>query len=448
MGGRAASPGAALLRSSRMFSMPKPLPESHAGLQHVSDRSSKTMTKSQPQMQSIATPLSSRQNGDWGFKRSFPLKTTLNTSTPLIRLKNIDAMENVTDFESAADHSLSLEKFQELRIAMSIPKRRTEAGSTLRDTPGNKSVFEERFDSTSSDDPNNLRWKYKGPWLARMTEGEFGSFLDKEVRPQRTKFRSLLRQGLAEDITARQNSYAMEKGIDAPPAVTAEDITEAQFTEYLRALRNDRAVLYGIVSKFLDLAPLGQPVGVVQSLFPPVAESPWGKAGPPTTHPSAGISYLRTNSVLENHPVYGPQGRRSPTLARLISPRTMAKPPRLGVAGFVADPPPGDNEFNNRNSKAKGGLRPVNGIANLDTTTFGGAKAYVEAVTASVDPSGRVVLELREAGAEAQVIAKENAGKSTVYHDGAMKRDMRPQEATQNPAEQRLQAVADEMLQN
>ncbi|TQV92661.1 mitochondrial ribosomal protein subunit domain-containing protein [Cordyceps javanica] len=448
MGGRTVSPGGALLRSSRMFSMPKPLPEPHAGLQHISDRSSKSMTKSQPQMQSVATPLSSRQNGDWGFKRSFPLKTTLNTSTPLIRLKNIDAMENVTDFESAADHTLSLEKFQELRIAMSIPKKRVEIGSTLQETPGHKSVFEERFDVIDGDHADHLRWKYEGPWLARMTEGEFMRFLDKQVRPQRAEFRALLRKGLAEDITARQNSYAMEKGIDAPPAVSAADITEAQFTEYLRALRNDRAVLYAIVSKFLDLAPLGQPVGVVQSLFPTLAESPWGKAGPPTTHPSAGISYLRTGSVLENHPVYGPQARRTPTLARLISPRSINTPPRLGVAGFVSDPPPGDNEFNIRHIKGRASSRyGPNGIANLDTTTFGGAKTYVEPVTASVDPSGRILLELTEAGAEAQVISKESNGKSTVYHDGTMKRELRPQETDLDPETQRLQTVTNEILQ-
>ncbi|OAA58725.1 hypothetical protein ISF_06508 [Cordyceps fumosorosea ARSEF 2679] len=452
MGGHAVSPGGALLRSSRMFSMPKPLPEPHAGLQHMADRSSKSMTRAQPRMQSVTTPLSSRQHGDWGFKRSFPLKTTLNTSTPLIRLKNIDAMENVTDFESAADHTLSLEKFQELRVAMSIPKRRHEAGSTtLRETPGHRSVFEERFDVTNGDGraDQHLRWKYDGPWLARMTEGEFLRYLDRQVRPQRAQFRALLRKGLAEDITARQNSYAMEKGVDAPPPVSAPDITEAQFTEYLRALRNDRAVLYAIVSKFLDLAPLGQPVGVVQSLFPPLAESPWGKAGPPTTHPSAGISYLRTFSVMENHPVYGPQARRAPTLARLISPRSINAPPRLGVAGFVADPPPGDNEFNTRVPRGKAGSRLVsNGIANLDTTTFGGAKTYIEPVTASVDPSGRVILELKEAGAEAQVIAKESCGKSTVYHDRPMKRELRPQEAGADPASQRLRKVADEILQN
>ncbi|EGX89086.1 hypothetical protein CCM_07338 [Cordyceps militaris CM01] len=450
MGGRAVSPGGALLRSSRMFSMPKPLPEPHAGLQHIADRSSKSMTKARPQMQSVTAPLSSRQNGDWGFKRPFPLKTTLNTSTPLIRLKNIDAMENVTDFASAADHTLSLEKFQELRVPMAIPRKRAEAGSTtLRETPGHKSVFEERFDATDGDRAGHLRWKYEGPWLARMTEGEFGRYLDRQVRPQRAQFRALLRKGLAEDITARQNSYAMEKGIDVPPPVTAADITEAQFTEYLRALRNDRAVLYAIVSKFLDLAPLGQPVGMVQSLFPPLAESPWGKAGPPTTHPSAGISYLRTGSVLENHPVYGPQARRTPTLARLISPRTINTPPRLGVAGFVADPPSGDNEFNTRNPKAKGSVRQLpNGIANLDTTTFGGAKTYIEPVSASVDPSGRVILELREAGAEAQVIAKESTGKSKVYHDGPMKRELRPQETGMDRAAHRLDTVTDEIMQN
>lgn len=449
MGARAAaSPGGALLRSSRMFSMPKPLPEPHAGLQYI-DKSSATRTRSQPQMQSVTTPLSSRKNGDWGFKRSFPLKTTLNSSTPLIRVKNIDAMENVTDFASAADHTLSLEKFQELRIAMSIPKKKPEPGSTTRETPGYKSVFEEGIDRTDvvKGRADDRRWKFEGPWLARMTEGEFVRYLDKEVRPQRAQFRALLREKLAEDISARQNKIALEQGKEAPASLTAADITDAQFTEYMRALRNDRAILYALVSKFLDLAPLGLPVGVLQSLFPPLAESPWGKAGPPPTHPSAGISYLRTSSVLENHPVYGPQGRRAPALARVVSPRTAGSPPKLGVAGFVADTPAGDNSFNMRHAKGNRNSKKVlEGIANLDTTTWGGAKAYVEPVTACVDPSGKVIMELKEAGAEAQVIARENSGKGSVYHDGAMKREVRPQES--NPADARLDAVAEEMLKN
>lgn len=447
MGGRAAvSPGGALLRTSRMFSVPKPLPESHIGVQHIGDRRSDTMTKPHPQMQSITTPLTSRQNGDWGFKRPFPLKTTLNTSTPLIRVHNIDARENITDFASAADHSLSLEKFQELRIAMSVPRRGDEASAARAGAASQKSVFEESMDVTDFENgrADDRRWKFEGPWLARMTDGEFMRYVEKEVRPKRAQFRTLLREKLAADITARQNTIAMEEGKTAPPALTAGDITDTQFTEYMRALRNDRSVLYALVSKFLDLAPLGRPIGVVSLVNreAPV-ESPWGKAGPPSTHPSAGISYLRTKSYLENHPVYGPQARHAPTLARVVQPRTSFAAAKLGVAGFVADTPSGDNAFNVRHFKGNRNSSSVlSGIANLDTTTWGGAKAYVEPATANVDPSGKIIIELREADAEAQVIARENSGQGEVYNDKPMQRTLPKEEPKEEAREETREAAS------
>ncbi|KAH0491687.1 hypothetical protein TgHK011_003104 [Trichoderma gracile] len=288
-----------------------------------------------------------------------------------------------------------------------------------------------------------------------MTEGEFVEYLNKKVRPKRAHFRALLKQKLADDITTNQNKVALDEGKEAPPKVEVRDITEAQFTDYLRALRNDRVTLYALVSKFLDLAPLGQPVGIIHAFWAErdsvAPDSPYGKSGPPPSHPSAGISYLRTNAFMENHPVYGPQGKRAPALARVVYPRTGPIPPKLGVGGFVADAPSGDNEFNprygSRMSVTKGVL---NGIMHLDTTTFGGAKAYVEASTATVDPSGKVVLRLREADPEAQVIARESRGLTEIYNDGPTKSyvpsEQPSQQSTRVSDEARLNRVADEVL--
>ncbi|KAJ6444881.1 mitochondrial ribosomal protein subunit domain-containing protein [Purpureocillium lavendulum] len=456
MGGRAVSPGGALLRTSRMFSIPKPLPEPPSTNLHIGDHKSSTMTRLYPQHQSITSPLSSREKGDWGYKRPFPLKSTMATSTPLIRIKQVDSVENVTDFASAADHSLSLEKFQELRVALSVPKS-SDRKSSSRSDLWFKSVFEEDMDFTDFQRgrADDRRWKFQGPWLARMTEGDFIEYLDKRVRPKRAQFRSLLKDKLAEDITTRQNSSALEQGKAAPAKVEAKDITEEQFTDYLRTLRNDRVTLYALVSKFLDLAPLGQPVGFIQSFWSKqdnaAPESPYGKSGPPPSHPSAGISYLRTNSFMENHPVYGPQAKRTPALARVVYPRVGPAPAKLGVGGFVADAPPGDNEFNIRHGRGRTAANKtmLNGIMHLDTTTFGGAKAYVEPQTASVDPSGKVVLQLRETHPEAQVIAKENKGVSSIYHDSSTKRVV-PRQQGQRTAgksgEKRMERVADEIL--
>ncbi|UPK93101.1 hypothetical protein LCI18_004036 [Fusarium solani-melongenae] len=421
MGGRTVSPGGALLRSSRLFSMPKPLPEPQSTNLHISDHKSPTMTRQYPQHQSITSPLSSREKGDWGFKRPFPLRSTMTTSTPLIRVKQVDAIESVTDFASAADYTLSLEKFQELRVPLSIPKENERTTGTARTDIWRKSVFEEDMDFTDfrQGRADDKRWKFQGPWLARLTEGEFIEYLDKSVRPKRAHFRWLLKERLAESLNTKQAQEALDKGEPAPPKINPWDISKEQFVDFVRSLRSDRATLYGLVSKFLDLAPLGHPVGILQTLISTgenaAAESPYGKAGPPPSHPSAGISYLRTNAYMENHPVYGPQGRHTPVLARVIHPRRNASLAKLGVGGFVADTPPGDNEFTGRNQRRGQSKKVLDGIQHLDTTTYGGAKAYVEPVTATVDPSGKVVLQLRDTNSESQLLAKESKGREQVY---------------------------------
>lgn len=425
------SPGAALLRRSRLFSVPKPLPEPPSANLLMGDHKSSTMTRPYPQHQSITSPLSSREKGDWGYKRPFPLKSTMTTSTPLIRVKQVDSIESITDFTSAADLSLSLEKFQELQVAMSVPRAKNgiySTGESNRWDMWSKSVFEEDSDFTDPERRRDFdkRWKFNGPWLARMTEGDFSRYLTKVVRPKRAQFRTLLRTKLAEDMTLARTQAAMDDGKPAPPVVEPRDITEEQFTEYLRSLRNDRATLYKFVTKFLDLAPLGTLIGVKNAVFNALSQvsdhltdlGPYGRSGPPLSHPSAGISYLRTNSFMENHPVYGPQARRAPSLARIIYPRVGHHKAKLGLGGFVADVPAGDNEFNYRFGKSKSSTNKVlNGVAHLDTKTYGGAKVYVEPQTASVDPSGKIILKLRPSSPEAQVVAKEAKGMSQIYQD-------------------------------
>lgn len=346
----------------------------------------------------------------------------MTTSTPVFRVKQVDAVENVTDFTSAADHTLSLEKFQEMRIPLVIPITEDKfRESSIRQTAGLKSVFEEDMDFTSRDGGANdeKRWKFKGPWLAQMTEGDFRAYISSEVRPRRAQFRKLLKEKLAADLTARNRAEATEQGREALPPVRAESITDTQFTEYVWALRHDRAVLYALVSKFLDLAPLGKPVGLMgtgifglESLKVP--ESPYGLAGPPPSHPSGGISYLRTGAVMQNHPVYGPQSRRSPVLSRIVHPRAGATPARLGMGGFVANVPVGDNNFNVQ-ALHRRGQQVIPGIQHLDVTSYGGAKTYIEPVAAQVNSSGRVVIKTRETSPVAQLIAKEGKGEARIY---------------------------------
>ncbi|KAK6220323.1 hypothetical protein QIS74_05825 [Colletotrichum tabaci] len=413
------SPGGALLRTSRMFSVPKPLPKPGGEAAAIARFASPTATAPFPTHQSITTTESSRLLGDWGFKRSLPLRSTTQSSTPVVRIKQIDCFENVTDYSSAADHTLSLQKFQELNLPISLPgANRSRLGGP---NVGAKSVFEDDGDFTAMEpgrENEEKRWKFKGPWLAGLTEGEFNRFLRKIVRKRREPFRAFLKKRIATELTAARHQKALDAGEGIPQQVLPQDVTDEQLTEYLRKLRSDRITLYSLVSEFLDLAPLNPPTSMAdfgRSAEKTKRPSLYAENGPPISHPSAGISYLRTAAFVENHPVYGPQAHQTPVLARIIAPRAGPSNAKLGVGGFITETPQGDSVFNQRSySGRKSGIA---GVASFDPDIKGGAKAYVQPTSARVDSSGMVQITVGEANQEAQLISKEMVGKATIYND-------------------------------
>ncbi|RDA88748.1 hypothetical protein CP532_4109 [Ophiocordyceps camponoti-leonardi (nom. inval.)] len=423
MGSHAArSPGAALLRSSRLFSLPKPLPDPTKVSRGGKEIGSSTKTLPHPTHQSIASPPQHRELGDWGFKRPFPRKTTLATSTPLIRVKQVDSRENVTDFSSAADYSMSLEKFRELRVPVCFREIDEEGKRVPTSLLSHKSVFERDVDFThlppdqNSAEMFDKRWKFSGPWVNRLSELEFDRYLKTKVQPRRAEFRALLKDLLAQDLTATQNRAARDKGNEPPPPVKVEEITKKQFTEFLRKIRYDRILSFGLTSSFLDMGPLGHPGRSLRDILLPtrghITSSPYSKMGPPQSHPSAGISYLRTNAAMENHPIYGPQKKRTPVEARILHPKLGFSTGKLGVGGFVTSPPDGNSKFNER----RNGKLPVPGIDFLDLKTYGGGKYYVEPLLASLDPRGRIVLKVIEPSDVATLIEQERkTGSNLVY---------------------------------
>lgn len=431
-----------------MFALPKALKDPPK----LADLNSKTSTRPVPKYQAITSPMASREKGDWGLKRPLPLKQTMATTTPLVRIKQFDSTEKITDYASAADHALSLEKFGEMRIAMTVPHpKTTNTRANYYQDPNPdplKSVFEEERDFTvvkEGDEAMAKRWKFHGPWLANMSDGDFYKYLDKHVRPRRVEFRDMLRTRLASKLTEELSNKARESGQPLPAKVNAQDITEQQLTEFTRDLRNHRVDLYYLVSVFLDLAPLTQLGGVSKAITNGASHNPYGQSGPPPSHPSAGISYLRTNAFMENHAMYGPQSQKSPTLARIIRPRLGGRAAKMGVGGFVADVPGGNNDFNDRRMTGKfANSKAHTGVAHLDVSSFGGAKAYVEAQTANVDARGHVVIATKVAEQENQLVAKEAKGQTTIYNDSKLKRTI--PSAEQQGGSQRIDQVANEIL--
>ncbi|KAI1437212.1 hypothetical protein GGR50DRAFT_120202 [Xylaria sp. CBS 124048] len=416
---RSVSPGAALLRSSRMFSMPAPIPGSPGDYSSATNHHSATATIPYPTHLTITTPSTSRAVGDWGVKRPLPLKTTLKQTFPLVRIRQVDSTEHVTDFQSASDHTMTLRKFQELNLPISVPSLRKSDVPISLQYP--VSVFEEDRDVTAikPDQVDNLmsrRWKFKGPWLAGMTDGEFNKWLMVNVRPRRPEFHAFLRGFFAKELTEQQTQEALQNQQAVPPAVEADQITDAQFIKQLRDLREERFTLYRLVGQFLDLAPLSNEMDLLDTVKAGRTvgidkPNPYSTYGPPITHPSAGLSYLRTPSFIENHPFYGPQRYRALVKGRVLRPKLGTpglQTAVVGLAGFVVERAVDLKVYGRSSGSAR-----VRALSNLDVETRGGGKLYFMPEFATVDSRGRIRITVSDpAKLVCELVAKEMVGEN------------------------------------
>jgi hypothetical protein len=349
-----------------------------------------------------------------------------------MRIEAIDTFEHITEFGSAADHSLTLQKWQEMGIPISTPEVKDKSFmSSNKKKGGEQSVFEDSIDSTVPSEggllnKDDARWKFSGPWLAGLSEGDFNGYLLKEVRRRKPAFQKFLRQACADEVNKETLRKAQEQGTvdELGDPLQASDTTESQLASYVKDLRQDRKLLYRQIRKFLDLPPAPsappnaeyitnlmkiRPEPTLNSEDYEPHNSPYANSGPPRTHPSAGLSYGRTSAITFNHPLYGPQNKKPPVQARVVMPKGAATgnfAPVLGVGGFVVDVPAGTGSFNLGSQRNRGStpapLTP--GLQYIEPNKVGGSKAYVHPRSASVDPKGRVVLKVEQADIEAVAI--------------------------------------------
>ncbi|CAG8884006.1 unnamed protein product [Penicillium nalgiovense] len=298
------SPTANLLRNSRLFALPKTLKRRIDQTSKESD----TATLPHPIRASIVTPQSSLARGDWGLKRPLPAKSTSEKSSrPVVRVHALDTYEHVTDFESAADHTVTLEKFQELHMPMSLPSKVNYATSVV---PRHQSPFETHLDNTETSqglqEPGVKQFRHSGPWLAGQTEAEFAAYL-KQVTRNKPELLEKLREQFVAKRSAEIRKQAQDNGedLEAHPAT----VTDAEFNTYIKTLRNDPFALGPVVFELLDLAS-----------SPAVPSERIGRKTP-KTHPSAGLSYTRSHALIHNHAQFGPQAHQRPVEARILRPK-------------------------------------------------------------------------------------------------------------------------------
>ncbi|KAF1998752.1 hypothetical protein P154DRAFT_494778 [Amniculicola lignicola CBS 123094] len=453
------SPTAKLLRSSRLFSIPSPLPTPPvsepfgAGAQ----KGSATATLPYPTHQAIATTPASLARGDWGLKRPLPSRShLLQVSNPVLRIKQLDSVEQITDFESAADHVRTREKWAELATPMMMGSNSTDNKDLTVVYP--KSAFEPAADVTAYEGEFGLnkaalfldaikasgkkpkpikfqhfsppayeprtgirRWKHEGPSLPNMSANEFTEYIEKKLHNRREEFHACLLVYVKSEIYATRASASSASDKENVPLDPKEAaiyqakkerqwarITQEDIDAKIRALRKETAadplnskLFQYLITPFLRLPPLK-----LKATEYSADGKDWKFSDdtmPHSTHPSAGLGYLKTKSYLTTHPILGPQRQPAPTEARVVQPRatgTKKEPTaRLGVAGFVAD-----DEHRNSSVNKSPSASAQTSVDYLNVDIEGGLKIWVEPQFGSVTSDGRISLKLaRRSGAEIAV---------------------------------------------
>jgi len=408
---RGLSSNARLLRKSKLFSLPPPLPRPDARILSMNPKTiSDTATLPHPTNQAIETTPSSLARGDWGLKRPLPLKSTLSSTTPVIRIAGVDNIDHITEFESAADHVFTLQKWQEMNIPVTVPGRKRGSGAGFSRMQAPKSIFEDSMDpravkapesfaiiardpgqTSSADVEGSRRWRYEGPWLAGQTLGEFEDYVQKTIKSKRLEFKDFIVKRLAERRQAdpRQN---MEQGLgmaDRKPAFEQRmQRPERDLEGEILALRHQPADLNAFIWDFLDLPGrlpinMGGESGRLNQFVSDMIMTDL-EQGPPATHPSAGLSYLRTAAHVHNHPQLGPMNLNPPVQARVMRRNQRSAGHTLfGVGGVVAERATGDG-FAPKDQPLR-----LEGIDNP-----GGPKMWVHPAKASIDTRGRIRLNV------------------------------------------------------
>ena len=283
------------------------------------------------------------------------------------------------------------------------------------------------------------RWKYTGPWIGGMQEGEFEKWMQHTISSKQGAWQRFMRKRETEARVNRARETAQQEGnaLDATAISslrTTLQPTDAELEEVSKQLRSDHASdglssrLTKLLCDFLDLPSIyvgdsPPQLSENQKLMNVMSSSLLSDgdgsdlstgAGPPSTHPGAGLSYLRSNAVMPNHPLYGPQVSPAPVTARVVRPREnsgqrQVYQARLGVAGVVAEDPRSATGPSRRSSQprvADGGFIGRLGDADsmssmLDPAAEGGNKVYVRPEASYVDERGRVRLVVDRAEREA-----------------------------------------------
>lgn len=317
----------------------------------------------------------------------------------MIRIGDIDSIDHIAEFESAADYTITLRKWQEMNVPISVAL--PPPHKNIEEPPRKpKSVFEASLDNTErrKGDTDKTRWKFKGPWLASKSEEDFQHYVQRNVQGRESDFREFLRSELQAKMSEDRKRVAIDLGKEVEQGL---EVSEGDLDAYIKNLRRERNLLHRMIEEFLDLPTYRRVVGEMSTNSGSGIKSKeqvFMEAGPPRTHPAAGLSYLLTASHIHNHPILGPQGAQPPVKGRVLipqaKPRSKSQRAVVGLAGVVAY----DDRYSiNRKT-------PPRGIVEFDPDIPGGTKVWYHPEHATISPRGQLLLTLRHVAADVLAI--------------------------------------------
>lgn len=229
-----------------------------------------------------------------------------------------------------------------------------------------------------------------------------------------------LRQKAIANLEADRGREARHSGEGGKEVAPITEISEAQFDDYKRQLRTSfvggsgtgagtLSNLSNLIREFLDI-PGAKREHTADSMSDMIASSQ------APMHPSAGLGYLRTDAILTNNPIFGPQARVTPHPARVLAAAQNAPriSERIGLAGFVVESgdklagairreatsrtltfQPTDEEIEAARNEDK--VTPAADTKSEGIGVKGGNRFWAEPRAAQLDSEGHVVLTARNA---------------------------------------------------
>ncbi|KAI2483099.1 Mit-ribos-Mrp51 multi-domain protein [Pyrenophora tritici-repentis] len=276
---------------------------------------------------------------------------------------------------------------------------------------------------------NTKRWKHDGPWLPGMGADDFATYLSKQITARKKEFQAYLVEYVKTEIYRSRRQAATKTSPEGMPLDPQEaeawlstqektwrHITDSQIQAGIKALRKETAndplaskLVRKLILPFLKLPA----IKFKHKAFHRDAASRDidayifdQESAPLSTHPSAGLGYLRTKSYIANHPILGPQANPAPITARVVQARRTAYKnesyARLGVGGFVAN-----DQF--RSTDTRPGARfgdNAKDVETIDVDTPGGKKILVHPLFASVSNDGRIHVKIARATGPEGAVAR------------------------------------------